>query len=57
MRRLILYAILILAVCSCGQNGQSGQKAGEAPELLRAVPSDALAVGVFSLVTRACRPL
>ena len=51
MRKLILYAILILAVCSCGQNGQSGQsaqKAGEAPELLRAVPSDALAVGVFS---------
>lgn len=51
MRRLILYAILILAACSCGQNGQnsqSGQKAGEAPELLRAVPSDALAVGVFS---------
>ena len=46
MRRLIIYALTLLAAAACQAVPGESQRA-EAPELLRAVPSDALAVGVF----------
>lgn len=51
MRRFIIASMLLLA-CAC-QSGPGENKATEAPELLRAVPADALAVGVFGHCDRA----
>lgn len=46
MRRLILYALTLLAAVACQAVSGDAQRAS-APEMLRAVPSDALCVGVF----------
>lgn len=43
---LVVIVFMSLGLASCGQNTPAA--AGEAPELLRAVPADALAVGVFT---------
>lgn len=48
--RVLLIALILAAGCHSGQ--ESGFNAG-APELLRAVPSDALAVGMFNRCDRA----
>ena len=50
MRKCVLaltVVIVVLFTASCG-GGAPAASNGEAPELLRAVPSDALSVGVFS---------
>ncbi|MCH5172699.1 MAG: hypothetical protein J1D85_00665 [Bacteroidales bacterium] len=50
MRKSVLYLLVccaILGVAACGQRGASSP-AEDAPELLAAVPSDALSVGIFS---------
>lgn len=54
MKRLLVIALIILAA-ACGRQGdKQGEGAvKEAPELLLAVPSDALAVGVFTRLDHA----
>lgn len=50
MRKCVLFLLLclsLLGLAACGGNGESAS-AEEAPELLAAVPSDALSVGLFS---------
>ena len=52
MRRLILFALTLLTAAAC-QTAPGEVQRAEAPELLRAVPSDALTVGVFGRCDRA----
>jgi hypothetical protein len=47
MRRLYLVLAAALTLAACSGGGGEGP-AAEAPEMLRAVPSDALSVGIFS---------
>lgn len=51
MRRVLLSALILVAAACSGNGG--GSIPVEAPELLRAVPSDALAVGIFNRCERA----